>query len=396
MKKHRIYFLLLLPVLFLASGCKKYEVGYPLASTVADFNYSATNSAKAPCVVTFTNKSLNAQGYSWDFGNGKTSTEANPVVAFDTPGFYTVTLTCKAVNDVYYNQLQKKMVLNIKDPNAGLTQVLYFTTRGPANGSVKMVILTDDAPVVQDFASVNLPRPYGITVDTAHRKVYVSDYSINTIYRFDADGTNPLKILDGAVAGQTICQSPEGLMIAGDKLYWGGTGGIYRCDLDGKNPELYNSALEFPLDMQYDPKTDMVYLVNDKETYTGGYFSLKLDGTGLKENILDIDGTAIEVNTETGKAYIAGYASAGTAMPENAIYMCNLDGTSISKVGEYGSKATWGIGIDNKRGKLFWGFKISNSAPDGKIIRANLDGSGKEDWITGVSPHAMQVVWVKL
>jgi len=76
--------------------------------------------------------------------------------------------------------------------------------------------------------------------------------------------------------------------------------------------------------------------------------------------------------------------------------MSNLDGTSISKVGEYGSKATWGIAIDNKRGKLFWGFKISNSAPDGKIIRANLDGSGKEDWVTGVSPHAMQAVWVKL
>jgi len=396
MKKHLIYSLLLLPVLFIVSGCQKYEVGNPPASTVANFAFSATNSSKAPCVVTFTNNSLNANGYSWNFGNGQTSTEANPVVSYDTPGLYTVTLTCTAVNDVYYNQLVKTMVINIKDPNAGLTQVLYFTTRGPANGGVHMVILNDDAPVVQDFASVNLPRPYGITVDTTHRKVYVSDYSINTIYRFDADGTNPLKILDGAVAGQTICQSPEGLMVAGDKLYWGGPGGIFRCDLDGKNPELYNSALEFPLDMQYDPKTNMVYLVNDKESYSGGYFSLYLDGTGLKENIPDIDGTAIEVNTETGKAYIAGYASAGTAMPENAIYMSNLDGTSISKVGEYGSKATWGIAIDNKRGKLFWGFKISNSAPDGKIIRANLDGSGKEDWVTGVSPHAMQVVWVKL
>jgi hypothetical protein len=396
MKKHLIYFLLLLPALFMVSGCQKYEVGNPPASTVANFTFSATNSSKAPCVVTFTNKSLNANGFSWNFGNGQTSTEANPVVSYDTPGLYTVTLTCTAVNDVYYNQLVKTMVINIKDPNAGLTQVLYFTTRGPANGGVHMVILNDDAPVVQDFASVNLPRPYGITVDTAHRKVYVSDYSINTIYRFDADGTNPLKILDGAVAGQTICQSPEGLMVAGDKLYWGGPGGIFRCDLDGKNPEAYNTGYEFPLDMQYDPVLNKIYLVNDKTDYSGGYFSLNFDGTGSSEPIPDIDGTAIEVNTETGKAYIAGYASAGTAMPENAIYMANLDGTSISKVGEYGSKATWGIAIDNKRGKLFWGFKISNSAPDGKIIRANLDGSGKEDWITGVSPHAMQAVWVKL
>jgi hypothetical protein len=52
--------------------------------------------------------------------------------------------------------------------------------------------------------------------------------------------------------------------------------------------------------------------------------------------------------------------------------------------------------IDHKRNKLFWGYKISNSNPDGKIIRSNLDGSGQEDWLTGVSPHAIQVVWIKL
>jgi len=396
MKKHLIYFLMLLPVLFIASGCQKYEVGNPLPSTLADFTYSATNGSNAPCKVTFTDKSISANGYLWDLGNGQTSTEANPVVNYDTPGLYTVTLTCTAVNDVYYNQLVKTQVVNIKDPNAGQTQVLYYTTRGPVVGGVHMVILNEDAPLVQDFEATDMQRPYGITVDTAHSKVYVSDYLLGIIYRFDADGTNPEKILDLSVPGQEIVDSPEALMVVGDKLYWGRPGGIYRCDLDGKNPELYNPALEFPLDMQYDPKKDMIYLVNDKETYTGGYFSLNFDGTALTEPIPDIDGTAIEVNTETGKVYIAGYASAGTLMPDNAIYMSNLDGTSLSKIGEYGSKATWGIAIDNKRGKLFWGHKMSNSAPDGKIIRANLDGSGQEDWLTGVSPHAMQVVWVKL
>jgi len=396
MKKHLIYFLILLPALFIAPGCQKYEVGKPLPSTVSDFTFVATNSSKAPCIVTFTNTSLNANGYLWDFGNGKTSTEANPVVNFDTFGLYTVTLTCTAVNDVYYNQLVKTVVINVKDPNAGLTQVLYFTVRGPANGGVKMVLLDDNAPVVTDFTSVPLPRPYGITVDTAHSKVYVSDYSINVIYRFDADGTNPIKILDGAIAGQEICQSPEGLMVVGSKLYWGAPGGIFRCDLDGKNPEAYNAGYEFPLDMQYDPALNKIYLVNDKTDYSGGYFSLNFDGTNSAEPIQDIDGTAIEVNPLTGKVYIAGYASAGTAMPDNAIYMSNLDGSSLSKIGEYGTKATWGIAIDNKRGKLFWGYKISNGNPDGKIIRANLDGSGAEDWLKGVSPHAMQSVWIKL
>ena len=76
--------------------------------------------------------------------------------------------------------------------------------------------------------------------------------------------------------------------------------------------------------------------------------------------------------------------------------MCNLDGTDLAKIGETGSKATWGMTIDHTRQKLFWGYKISNSAQDGKIIRSNLDGSNPEDWITGVSPHSMEVAWIKL
>ncbi len=400
MKNKLIYFILLLPLLFIASGCQKYELGNPAASTIADFTYTVTNSGNAPCEVAFTNKSLNANGYSWDFGNGTTSTEANPVAAFDTPGLYTVKLTCTPVNDVHYNQLVKTLVINIKDPNAGLTQVFYFTTRGPENGGVHMVVLNDEAPQIQDFESVELSRPYGIAVDTINRKVYVSDYLLGYIYRFDADGKNPVRILDAAVPGQEIVDSPEALMVVGDKLYWGRTGGIYRCNLDGSNPEIFfdagAGAPEYPIDMQYDPTTGKIHLVNDKTDYTGGYFSLNFDGTGLTEHLLDVDGTAIELNTETGKVYIAGYASAGTAMSENGIYMCNTDGSQLSKIGEYGSKATWGITIDHKRSKLFWAYKISNSAPDGKIIRSNLDGSGTEDWLTGVSPHAMQVAWIKL
>lgn len=400
MKRNLIYFLLLLPVLFMVSGCQKYELGNPAASTVANFTYEATNGSNAPSVVTFINTSLNAKAYLWDFGNGLTSTVENPVVSFDSPGLYTVKLICTPVNDVYYNHNVKTLVINIKDPNAGLTQVFYFTTRGPDNGGVHMVVLNDDAPQVQDFASVTLARPYGIAVDTANMKVYVSDYSLGIIYRFNADGSNPVKILDAAVAGQEIVDSPEALMVVGDKLYWGRTGGIYRCNLDGSSPELFfdagSSAPEYPVDMQYEPLSNKIYLVNDKTDYTGGYFSLNFDGTGLTEHLADIDGTAIEVNGETGKVYIAGYASDGTVMPENGIYMCNLDGTELSKIGDYGSKATWGVTIDHKRSKLFWAFKNSNSAPDGKIIRSNLDGSNQEDWITGVSPHAMQVAWIKL
>lgn len=401
MKTKNIIAIAMLSLLAIYS-CKKYELGNPPASAHAAFSFTASNSSTAPCDVTFTNESINATAYHWDFGNGVTSTEANPpAVHYEEPGLYTVTLTITPPNDVYYNNTVKTMVINIKDPLAGKSQVLYYTSRNSAGGGAHMVILNDDgAPVVMDFDPVTLSRPYGIAADTANRKVYVSDYSLGIIYRFDADGKNPVKILDAAVAGQEIVDSPEALMVVGDKLYWGRPGGIYRCNLDGTNPEAFisteGSFPEYPLDMEFDAVNQKIYLVNDKTDYTGGFFSMNFDGSAITEHIPDIDGTAIEVDFVAGKVYMAVYGSDGTVVPENGIFMCNLDGSDLVQIGDFGTKATWGMAIDDKRGKIFWSYKISNSNPDGKIIRANADGSNQEDWITGVSPHAMQIVWIKL
>ncbi|GAB3648413.1 hypothetical protein GCM10028791_12120 [Echinicola sediminis] len=46
--------------------------------------------------VNFTNASENAVAYSWDFGDGNTSTEENPSHTYEAPGTYTVTLTSTA------------------------------------------------------------------------------------------------------------------------------------------------------------------------------------------------------------------------------------------------------------------------------------------------------------
>ncbi len=400
MKRNLIHIALSLIALLYTTGCNEWDLDTPPASTVANFEFVLTNNGYAPCQATFNNLSLNAEGYSWDFGNGQTSTETNPVVYYETPGLYAVTLTCIPVNDVYYNSLKKILVVNVKDPLAGFTQVFYFTSRG-VESIGHMAILTDDLPIVQDFEvlSMDLTRPYGIAADTAHSKVYVSDFSAGVIFQFSADGKNPVKVLDKNVPGQEIAGDPEAMFVYKDKLYWGRTGGIYRCNLDGTNPEEFintgGNPPEFPIDMQIDPVTEKIYLVNDKTDFTGGCFVVNFDGTGLTEVVEDVDGCALEVDFTTGKIYMALYPSDEPPI-EGGIYMCNLDGTELAKIGETGSKATWGMTIDHTRQKLFWGYKISNSAQDGKIVWSNLDGSNPEDWITGVSPHAMEVVWIKL
>ena len=44
-------------------------------------------------LISVSNKSLNADSYLWDFGNGETSTEATPTFKYDMHGYYTITLT---------------------------------------------------------------------------------------------------------------------------------------------------------------------------------------------------------------------------------------------------------------------------------------------------------------
>ena len=65
----------------------------PCPPPVADFSANRT-SGKAPLSVQFTDLSTNGPDtWLWQFGDGDTSTEQNPVHTYTTPGTYTVTLT---------------------------------------------------------------------------------------------------------------------------------------------------------------------------------------------------------------------------------------------------------------------------------------------------------------
>jgi hypothetical protein len=66
------------------SSCGEDEPEPPLAS----FTYEANGRE-----VTFTSTSKNAKTFAWDFGDGGTSTEENPVHTYDVYGDYTVKLT---------------------------------------------------------------------------------------------------------------------------------------------------------------------------------------------------------------------------------------------------------------------------------------------------------------
>jgi PKD repeat protein len=57
--------------------------------------YDTSYAGCSPLEVTFTNKSMNATEYIWDFGDGTTSTEVHPTHTFVVPGTYIIQLTAK-------------------------------------------------------------------------------------------------------------------------------------------------------------------------------------------------------------------------------------------------------------------------------------------------------------
>jgi len=83
--------------------------------TVSEYTYTANNQT-----ITFTNTSTNATNYTWNFGDGNTSSQINPVHIYSAEGDYTVALTASnGVCDAdIYNQTISVSYVGIFDLNS--------------------------------------------------------------------------------------------------------------------------------------------------------------------------------------------------------------------------------------------------------------------------------------
>ncbi len=105
-------------------------------------NFSAAQATGCvPLTVQFTNtSSANTTGYAWSFPGGtpSSSTALNPVVAYNTPGAYTVTLT--ASNPAGSNTATKTNFITVNPgPTAGFTSFVAGATATFTNTSVNGV-----------------------------------------------------------------------------------------------------------------------------------------------------------------------------------------------------------------------------------------------------------------
>ncbi len=93
-----------------------YEATISLSNPTpqAKFSYS-TNGLE----VSFKNQSTNAQSYSWNFGNGKTSTQKDPTITYTSAGTYSVSLV--ASNGDKTDTYKQNVTVSEKQPVASFS-----------------------------------------------------------------------------------------------------------------------------------------------------------------------------------------------------------------------------------------------------------------------------------
>jgi len=144
----------------------------------ADFGYVADL-----LVVTFTNASMYADSYMWDFGDGNTSTDVDPVHTYAAAGSYTVTLeaTGDCGTDTYSVMLtvsEEPCIpltgVAIQGATAGMPGTYTFTTSyEPVGATPPIDYLWDD----------------GGTADTSVRTFDVTGTYTLTVSATNCDGT---------------------------------------------------------------------------------------------------------------------------------------------------------------------------------------------------------------
>jgi hypothetical protein len=369
----RISVRILLLILFsgLLAGCKKPGYPVPPASTVPLFSYTIDNDGFAPANVTFTNESITPEpagvpSYFWNFGDGSSSTDANPSHFYSSAGVFDVKLVITMSVSLEIREVLQKVV--IKNQNASGIPVFFTNGKNVFSG-----LLNDDAPIFTALPIGPFQDSYDLAYDTVNSKLYISDFDAKKIFRCDPDGSNLIEF-------RTNLLGPDGLEIdyGHNQLYWDTDDGIQRADMSSTDvaqvEDFVTGQANDPEGVSIDPVNQKLYWTN----YNGGVWVKNLDGTGETLIIPDIEGGSTLVIGD--RLFFDQYVAAGDIQLKSA----NLDGTSISTVSTGISKVVFGIGYAGN--KIYWGDRTA-----GKIMRSNTDGTSVETWYqsNGSSPRGI-------
>ncbi len=102
----------------------------------AVFTTGAISTCSMPATVNFINNSTGSQSYSWNFGNGATSTQANPSYTYTLAGTYTVTLVATGCGGSQTNQTTQVITVGTSGAPLPLQEGFEGLTTLPSGWSV--------------------------------------------------------------------------------------------------------------------------------------------------------------------------------------------------------------------------------------------------------------------
>ncbi|MDC0104515.1 PKD domain-containing protein [Bacteroidia bacterium] len=209
MKKITIFMMSILTIGYFSS-CNELE--YPEAGSIADLtppsaSFGTTPSEENYQEINFDNFSGSATDYSWDFGNGQTSTEKNPTVTYED-GRYLVSLT--ASDKLGKSNIYEDSVIVVKPTSTFQPTILNpgYDDEGDdsyrnhwRNGDLGGVIQITSSPVHDGVKSAKLPSDgsrIGYQEFTVEEDV---DYILEFWYTMKTTpaGTLTVAVLDGPV-----------------------------------------------------------------------------------------------------------------------------------------------------------------------------------------------------
>ncbi|MEZ4888826.1 MAG: PKD domain-containing protein [Chitinophagales bacterium] len=225
----------MMAVLF--SACEKNVL--PEEGSIPDLTPPSASFAFTPSdadylQITFSNESGSATDYTWDFGDGMTSTEKNPVHTYSAAGDYTVSLTSSDKLNVSSTTTR---TIEIKEPVNDFVPVILnpgFDIEGDdsyrdhwKNGDLGGVlqITSDpvhDGPKAAKFPSAGDRIAYQLITVQANKDYIVSFYytmktspeGTMTVAILAGDVTDPDKVADATIDSVTLTdQSDSGTYV---------------------------------------------------------------------------------------------------------------------------------------------------------------------------------------
>lgn len=186
--------------LALYCACLVMSLSQTQAQVVANFTANPTNGT-APLTVFFTNLSSGATDYIWDFGNGNTSTNANPANIYPNPGSYTVTLT--AIGPGGSNTFSISNYIGVP-PTA-----LFIALNGVASGLAPLTIQFTNlssgnaTSYLWDFGDTNTSTDFS----PAHTYTNAGVYTVS-LTAFGPGGSNTYSVPDYITVTSPLPPSP--------------------------------------------------------------------------------------------------------------------------------------------------------------------------------------------